>query len=425
MSKFSIEHLPKEDLQALGLLKDGQLLLDQKNKDALLNGRVTALMRLQDINVEGLGIKSLDSKISLQTKNDGTVGLFVHPIFKERVSHPNLSPEENEVFSRGGVHDKKSSAYGKITDFGTTNYQDNEKNKPSFFIELEKFDGEKTKIWGVDLERALEKSGKDVGDMAQLEFKGKETVRVEINGKWENKERYTWEVNDFVETNKKEKTAIYQFDKETNSFVAVDSDDVLVPEEVNGMELTDEQKKKLKKGKVVELPDGTAIQAAPADAKNGFIQSNRKLLIASMLLDGGMSFFLIKGIQLITERANQKKNENELYNKGYREALAKVQADLERKAKEFPNNKEILQDLNIVKGEFNRTATVNTYNDAEEKNINETKAVVNDPELDDNAERKQREDAADLKADEKIIHLEKEEVTQQHDGQEERTYRKR
>lgn len=425
MSKFSIEQLPKEDLQALGLLKDGQLMLDQKNKDALLNGRVTALMRLQDINVDGLGIKSLDSKISLQTKNDGTVGLFVHPIFKERVSHPNLSPEENEVFSRGGVHGKKSSSYGKITDFGTTNYLDNEKNKPSFFIELEKFDGEKTKIWGVDLERALEKSGKDVGDMAQLEFKGKETVRVEINGKWENKERYTWEVNDFVETKKKEKTAIYQFDKETNSFVAVDSNDVLVPEEVNGMELTEEQKKKLKKGQVVELPDGTAIQTAPANAKNGFIQSNRKLLIASMLLDGGMSFFLIKGIQLITERVNQKKNENELYNKGYREALAKVQADLERKAKEFPNNKEILEDLNIVKGEFNRTATANTYNDAEEKNINETKAVVNDPELDDNAERKQREDAADLKADEKIIHLEKEEVTQQHDEQEERTYRKR
>lgn len=425
MSKFSIEQLPKEDLQALGLLKDGQLMLDQKNKDALLNGRITALMRLQDINVDGLGIKSLDSKISLQTKNDGTVGLFVHPIFKERVSHPNLSPEENEVFSRGGVHDKKSSSYGKITDFGTTNYLDNEKNKPSFFIELEKFDGEKTKIWGVDLERALEKSGKDVGDMAQLEFKGKETVRVEINGKWENKERYTWEVNDFVETKKKEKTAIYQFDKETNSFVAVDSNDVLVPEEVNGMELTEEQKKKLKKGQVVELPDGTAIQTAPANAKNGFIQSNRKLLIASMLLDGGMSFFLIKGIQLITERVNQKKNENELYNKGYREALAKVQADLERKAKEFPNNKEILEDLNIVKGEFNRTATANTYNDAEEKNINETKAVVNDPELDDNAERKQQEDAADLKADEKIIHLEKEEVTQQHDEQEERTYRKR
>jgi len=425
MSKFSIEQLPKEDLQALGLFKDGQLLLDKNNKDALLNGRVTTLMRLQDINVDGLGVNSLDSKISLQTKNDGTVGLFVHPIFKERVSHPKLSPEESEAFSRGGVHDKKSSAYGKITDFGAANYQDNEKNKRSFFIELEKFDGEKIKIWGVDLERALEKSGKNIGDMAQLEFKGKETVPVEINGKWEHKERYTWDVNDFVENTKKENTAIFQFDKETNSFVAIDSEDVLVPEEVNGMQLTEEQKKKLKRGKVVDLPDGTKIQSAPADAKNGFLQSNRKLIIASLLLDGGMSFLLIKGMQLISERLNQKKNETELYNKGYREALIKIQVDLERKAKEFPNNKEILNDLNIVKGEFNRTATTNTYNDAEEKNINETKAVVNDPELDDNAERMQREAAADLKAEEKIIHLKKEEVSQQHYEQEERTYRKR
>lgn len=423
MSKFSIEQLPKEDLQALGLFKDGQLTLDKNNKDALLNGRVTSLMRLQDINVDGLGIKSLDSKVSLQAKDDGTLGLFVHPIFKERVSHPNLSPEENEVFSRGGVHDKKSSAYGKITDFGAANYQDDPKNKPSFFIELEKFDGEKTKIWGVDLKRALESSGKNIGDMAQLEFQGKQTVPVKINGSWENKERYTWEVNDYIENTRKEKTAIYQFDKETNSFVAVDCEDVLVPEEVNGMQLTEEQKRKLKKGKIVDLADGTAIQAAPAAAKNSFLQSNRKFLIASMLLDGGMSFFLIKGIQLIAERSQRK--QNDIYNKGYREALAKVQANLEMKAKEFPNNKEILDDLNIVKGEFNRVATRNMYNDAEEKNINETKAVVNDPELDDNAERMQREDDAKVKADEKIIHLEKEQVTRQNDEQEERAYRKR
>lgn len=425
MSKFSIEQLPTEDLKALGLFKDGQLLLDQKNQDALLNGRVTALMRLQDINVEGLGIKSLDAKISLQAKNDGRVGLYVHPIFKEQVNHPNLTPEENEVFSRGGVHAKDSAAYGKISKFGEAAYEFDPKNKPSFFIELEKRNGDKSVIWGVDLKRALQESGKDIGDAVQLEFKGKQDVSVEINGKWQHKERYTWAVNDFIEATKKEQTSIYQFDKETNSFVAIESDDVLIPEEVNGMQLTEEQKRKLKKGQVVEMADGTSLQTSPANAKNSFLQSNRKLLIASMLLDGGMSFFLIKGIQLLTNLADRKKQEDQLYNKGYREALAKVQADLERKAKEFPNNKEILQDLNTVKEEVGRTATTNTYNDVEEKNVNEIKAVVNDPELDDNAEREQKEDAAQRKEEDNSEQVEIEGNIEQRNEQGERTYRKR
>ncbi|MCL4638340.1 MAG: DUF3945 domain-containing protein [Olivibacter sp.] len=396
MSKFSIEQLPKEDLQALGLLKDGQLKLDQRNQDILLNGRITPLMRLDNINVDGLGIKSLDAKLSLQMKQDGNVGLYVHPIFKEPVAHPNLAPEENRDFSRGGAHEKQTSAYGRITDFGSAHYKDDPKNSTSYFVELEKLNGEKTKIWGVDLARALKESGKGIGDAVQLEFKGREFVQVELNGKYEQKERYSWNVTDFVPENKKQQSTIYEFDKETNSFVAVDSEDILVPEEVNGMPLSEDQKKKLKKGQVVDLEDGTAIQASPANAKNGFLQSNRKLLIASVLLDGGMSFVLIKGIQLLTEFMNRKKDENQEYNKGYRDALVKVQADLERKAKEYPNDKEILEDLNTVKAEFNRTATMNTYNDAEEKSINETKAVVNDPELDDNAERERgAKEAAD------------------------------
>jgi len=393
MSKFSIDDLPKEDLKALGLLKDGQLTLDQKSQDNLLNGRVTSLLRLQDINLDGLGIKSLDAKLSLSNKEDGTVGLYVHPIYKDRAAHPNLSPEENEVFSRGGVHAKQSSAYGKITDFGVAKYKDDEKNTPSFFIELEKLNGEKSKIWGVDLERALKESGKGIGDDAQLLYKGKQSVSVEIDGKWEQKERYTWEVNDFVPDKKQEQTHIYEFDKETNSFVAIDSRDIPTPEEVNGMPLTDDQKRKFKKGEVIEMEDGTDIQASPANAKSNFLASNRKLLIASVLLDGGISFFLVKGIQLLYQREQRKREQEEKmeYNKGYRDALGKVQADLERKSKEYPNNKDILDDLNVVKAEYTRTATVNTYNDAEEKNINETKSVVNDPELDDNAERKENE----------------------------------
>ncbi len=393
MSKFSIDDLPKEDLKALGLLKDGQLTLDQKSTDALLNGRVTPLLHLQDLHLEGLGIKSLDAKLSLSAKEDGTVGLFVHPIYKNRAAHPDLTPEENQAFSRGGVHEKQVSAYGKITDFGRAPYQDDKKNESSFFIELEKLNGEKNKIWGIDLQRALNESGKGIGDPVQLEFKGKKFVQVEINGKYEQKERYAWDVSEFVRDKKKEQSTVYEFDRETNSFISIDSKDIPTPEEVNGMPLTEEQKRKFRKGEVVEMEDGTEIQASPAKANENFMVSNRKLMIASVLLDGGLSFSLIKGMQLLYQRdqRQREKQENLEYNKGYRDALSKVQADLERRAKEFPNNKDITDDLNTIKAEYARTATVNTYDDAEEKNINQTKAVVNDPELDDNAERQQKE----------------------------------
>lgn len=390
MSKFSLKELPLKDLDAMGLMKNDQLTLDQKSTDALLNGQVTDLLRLQNIKIDGLGITSLDAKLSMSRKDDGSVGLYVHPIYKERFAHPNLTPEENEAFSRGGVHAKQTTAYGKIVDHGSAKYQFDENNTRSYYIQLEKRNGETTTIWGVDLERALQQSGKNMFDDVMLEFKGKKFVTVEIDGKWVPKERYEWEVRDYVSERSEEKTFVYEFDKDTNSFVAVNSNDVLTPEQVNGMPLTEEQKKKLKKGQVVELADGTTVQASPAAAKNNFLQSNRKLLIASILLDGGMSFFLVKGMQLAHNKANQGKLEQQEYNKGYRDALGKVQADLERKSKEYPNDKEILNDLNIVKSESARAATSNVYGETEDKSINETKSIVNDPELDDNAERRQR-----------------------------------
>lgn len=426
MSKFSLEELPMEDFKALGLTNEGKLALDQNSKDALLNGRVTNLLRLQNINIDGLGIESLDAKLSLSQKQDGSIGLYVHPIYKGRVAHPNLSPEENDAFSRGGAHTKHTAVYGKIVDYGGAKYQFDDNNKLSYYVQLEKRNGEKTTVWGVDLERALKVSGKDMFDDVQLEFKGKQFVEVEIDGKWEQKERYTWEVTDYVQEKSKETTLVYEFDKETNSFVAVDSADILVPEEVNGMPLTEGQKKKLKNGHLVEMPDGTAVQTSPAGAKNSFLQSNRKLLIASVLLDGGLSFFLVKGMQLVHDRANREKQEKQEYNKGYRDALAKVQADLERKSKEYPNDKEILQDLNTVKAESARAARVNTYNEAEEKSINETKSIVNDPELDDNAARRQHtEEKSEIQSQKKdTLFQQNNEIKQDYEQEESRGRRR-
>src|SRR5690606_36073300 len=61
-------------------------------------------------------------------------------------------------------------------------------------------------------------------------------------------------------------------------------------------------------------------------------------------------------------------------------------------------------DLNTVKTEYSRTANSTTYKDAKEKDINETKAVVNDPELDDNAEREQNEERYEKQQNKPIAH---------------------
>src|SRR5690606_37025500 len=143
----------------------------------------------------------------------------------------------------GGAHAKYTSAYGIITNSGFAPYEFNEKNSKSFYIELEKNDGDRTKVWGIDLHRALTESGKKNGDKVQLDFMGKQNVKVEVDGKWEMKERYEWQVNDFVPSQKREHTFIYEFAKETKSFAAVDSADVRTPEEINGMPLSEEQKR--------------------------------------------------------------------------------------------------------------------------------------------------------------------------------------
>lgn len=63
-------------------------------------------------------------------------------------------------------------------------------------------------------------------------------------------------------------------------------------EEINGMPLTEEQKRRYKEGKELSLPDGTSVQASPAS--KDLIRSDKNLLILSMVLDGGLSYMLYR-----------------------------------------------------------------------------------------------------------------------------------
>ncbi|HIX54484.1 MAG TPA: hypothetical protein H9853_05610, partial [Candidatus Sphingobacterium stercoripullorum] len=117
------------------------------------------------------------------------------------------------------------------------------------------------------------------------------------------------------------------------------------------------------------LEDDTKIQASPAKG----MRFNTPILIVSTILDGGMTYFLLKA----THRLSQNKKENKrIYERAYKNALIKVQADMEIKQKAAPNNKQIANDLNIIKKEIN-LAGVSVSKPKTEKSINNKKEKVN------------------------------------------------
>jgi hypothetical protein len=215
---FEEQDLPMEELESIGLAKWGKLLLDEDDLQALLQGRRTDMLRLENLRFEGLHIAQLDTKLSLRQNEEGKIELLLHPIYRD-IEAPNyLTKDEAEKLERGEV------------------------------ANVEKF---------------------------------------------------------ITDEEGKSKQVLIEFDKETNEYVITDTEQIIAPDAVNGMKLTAEQKKKYRKGKEVEMPDGTAFQYT-AVKKEG-MRSNKLHLIASILIDGGISFALYKLLHgLLGEKRDEK-----------------------------------------------------------------------------------------------------------------------
>jgi len=97
---------------------------------------------------------------------------------------------------------------------------------------------------------------------------------------------------------------LIEFDKDTNEFIITDTERILAPDSINGIPLTPEQKERYRKGKEVETADGTTIQYT-ANEKQG-IRSDRLALIASILIDGGVSYLLFKGLNALFNKPQKK-----------------------------------------------------------------------------------------------------------------------
>jgi len=380
--------MPVADLKAVGLHDGSKTAISEEVKEQLLRGQVTDFVRLKDIPVNGEKL-DIDTKLSLQRTEEGT-DLRFHPIYASEQKHDLLSDEEQQNFKEG-VHAKHFSAYGKLLDYGDANYQFDNENKMSFFIRLEKADGGTKELWGMQLKDALQKSGLQKGDHIQVDHAGTKPVRTEVfqrdgNGKaigskWEDVRRNEWKIAAHEPKRQREDSVLFEYDRDTKSYVGKNTKAIVAPEEVNGIALTPEQKRKYKEGEQIQLEDGTQIQASPISN----IKFNRRIAILSILLDGGLSYLMLR----LAERwMDKNRSVQQAYTQGYKEALGKVRADLETKLQKTPNSQKIAGDLSIVKREIdmaNRTTV------GAEPSINTAKEKVNDPELERNEVDRERE----------------------------------
>jgi len=214
---FKRQELPWDELQKLGLAKDGRLLLDEDDITSLLSGRRTDMLRLENLRRDGLHIPMLDSKLSLVRNELGEVELRAHPIYKEPVVPSYLTDTEAEMLEKGDA---------------------------------------------VNLEKTI-----DDGKGGKIDV-------------------------------------IIEFDRDTNEFITVDTDGILIPEGINGKPLTAEQKERYRKGKEVKTDDGTTLQYS-ATEKQG-IRSDRLALVASILIDGGITYVLYKGLNALFNKPQEK-----------------------------------------------------------------------------------------------------------------------
>jgi hypothetical protein len=238
---FDEQVLPMEDLEKIGLAKNGRLILAEEDLKALLSGRRTDMLRLENLSSEGIHILAMDAKLSLTQNSGGNLDLLIHPVYR-KAEYPNsLTDSEAEALEKGELTNIKkvlSTTEGKETDI------------------------------------------------------------------------------------------LIEFDKDTNEFIVTDTEKILVPDFVNNEKLTLEQKERYRKGKEVELKDGTKFQYSGTNRQG--ISSNKLALVASLLIDGGISYLLFKGLNALYGEKKEDESRKH-YGKGYHQALKDMQAQEKEK----------------------------------------------------------------------------------------------
>lgn len=94
-------------------------------------------------------------------------------------------------YSWASFNDIKSAIGGTLINHGSAPYENNPENRDSYFVTLKTGEDNESTIWGVDLERAIEKAGSQLGDEILLKHQGAQPVQLP-DGKIV--ERNSWQV---------------------------------------------------------------------------------------------------------------------------------------------------------------------------------------------------------------------------------------
>lgn len=120
----------------------------------------------------------------------------------------------------------------------------------------------------------------------------------------------------------KKKEMLVEYDPETKEFIVSDTDKILAPDMVNNEFLTPAQKENYRKGKEVEIADGTRFNYSGIDRQG--IRSNKLALVASVLIDGGLSYLVSRGLNALFNQKRDQKAAEKL-SPGYYQALKDIE----------------------------------------------------------------------------------------------------
>lgn len=113
-----------------------------------------------------------------------------------RFADPEMERARQEAWSEAEaikVSQPQVESFNKLVDHGAAPFENDHKKRDSYFVTIENANGDQRTVWGVDLERAVNESGAEIGDSVKLDHVQSEPVRLP-NGKTVSRNKWAVEI---------------------------------------------------------------------------------------------------------------------------------------------------------------------------------------------------------------------------------------
>ena len=171
LGRVSFAAIPTEKLALITVLLKSALHEFNSIKEGLSKHQIELFT-----DTKGLYVIDKSSNIMIDAKRVLSPSDYT---LMARRSGLKIPQKEKEII----LNTDSSKAYslkGILKNHGSANYQFDKEEKPSYFIELLKPNGNLKLVWGIDLERAISESGYEIGDTVQLNYKGFNEVQIQV-----------------------------------------------------------------------------------------------------------------------------------------------------------------------------------------------------------------------------------------------------